>query len=174
MELKDILDEIVAPPTFYGKVLEQIKKLSADRGLEFVAEAKEEWELKTFVQPRRRTFFGIEDKGKNRAILGMVLVPDPAREYSDLAWNRIEEPLRNKLSSFEKNGYEGTVFVCVLMQVWEADKRTILVPLKELERVKRYRDTGDFRIKRDGGQFFLETPKWEDNIKLKDRLEEYV
>jgi hypothetical protein len=40
-------------------------------------------ELNSFVGPRRRTFFGIDDKKNKRAILGMVLVPNPTREYSD-------------------------------------------------------------------------------------------
>ena len=157
---------------YYRKVLEEIKRLSEERGLEFIYQAKEGWELSSFAQPRRRTFFGIDDKKNKRAILGMALVPEPTRKHSDLAWNRFEPPLREKLSKLQKTGHEGSAIACVLVQIWESDKRTIVIPLKELDRIKRFRDTGDFRVKKDSGEFVLETPRWEDNIRLKNRLEE--
>lgn len=102
----------------------------------------------------------------------MVFVPDPSREHSDQAWNRIEPPLREKLLRLEKVGHEGSVISCVLLQVWESDKWTIIIPLKELLRLKTFRDTGDFRMKKDSGDFVLKTPRWEDNIRLKNRWEE--
>lgn len=157
---------------YYKKILDLIKRLSEERGLEFVSQAKEGWELNSFVRPRRRTFFGIDDRKSKRAILGMVLVPEPTREYSNLAWNRFEPPLREKLAKLEKNGHEGSAIACVLVQIWESDKRTIVIPLKELDRIKRFRDTGDFRVKKDSGEFVLETPRWEENIRLKNRVEE--
>jgi hypothetical protein len=174
MELREVLSSLDPEDQYYRKVLEEIKKLSEERGLEFVFQAKEGWELNSFVQPRKRTFFGIDDKKNKRAILGMILVPEPNRAYSDQAWNRIEPPLREKLSRLEKAGHDGSAITCVLVQVWESDKRTIVIPLKELDRIKRFRDTGDFRVKKDGGEFLLETPRWEDNIRLKNRLEELV
>jgi len=163
-----------SPPEdrYYRNVLGEIKKLSEERGLEFVSQAKDGWDLNSFVQPRKRIFFGIADKGNKRAILGMVFVPDPKREYSDQAWNRFEPPLRERLSRLEKMGHDGSAITCVLVQVWESAKRTIVIPLKELDRVKRFRDTGDFRVKKDSGEFVLETQRWEDIIRLKNRLEE--
>jgi hypothetical protein len=172
MELGEVLSSLGPEDKYYRKVLEEIKKLSEERGLDFVSQAKEGWELNSFVRPRRRTFFGIDDKKNKRTILGMVLVPEPKREYSDQAWNRVEPPLREKLSKFENTGYEGSAISCVLVQVWESDKRTIVIPLKELDRIKRFRETGDFRVKKDSGEFVLETPRWEDNVRLKNRLEE--
>ena len=172
MELEEVLSSLAPEDQYYRKVLEKIKKLSEERGLEFVSQAKEGWELTAFVRPRRRTFFGIDDKKNKRAILGMVLVPEPTREYVDQAWNRFERPLREKLSKLEKAGHEGSAISCVLVQVWESDKRTILIPLKELDRIKGFRDTGDFKVKKDSGEFLLETPRWDDNIRLKNRLEE--
>ena len=126
------------------------------------------------MRPRRRTFFGVDDKKNKRAILGMVLVPEPTREYSNLAWNRFELLLREKLAKLVKNGHEGSAISCVLVQIWEAEKRAVVIPLKDLNRVKSFRDTGDFRVKKDSGEFVLETPKWEDNIRLKNRLEELL
>jgi len=172
MELGEVLSMLIPENYYYRKVFAEIKKLSEERGLEFVSQAKEGWELNSFVRPRKRTFFGVDDKKNNRAILGVVLVPEPAREYSNLAWNRFEPPLREKLAKFEKNGHEGSVISCVLVQILEAEKRTIVIPLKDLDRVKRFRDTGDFRVKKDSGEFVLETQRWEDNIRLKNRLEE--
>jgi hypothetical protein len=171
MELRDVLSILTPEDQYYRKVLEEIKKQSEERGLEFISQAKEGWELSSFAQPRRRTFFGIDDKKSKRAILGMILVPDPKREYSDQAWNRFEPLLREKLARLEKTGHDGSAITCVLVQVWESDKRTIVIPLKELDRVKRFRDTGGFRVKKDSGEFVLETPRWEDNIRLKSRLE---
>ena len=166
-ELRDILAEVRGPEPFHGKVLCQLKELAEARGCEFV-EGKEEWGLTSFVRPRKRTFFGIEDKTKGRAILGVILVPTPKREHSDQAWNRIEPPLRDKLLSFET----GSMITCLFLQVWEAERRVVLIPLNELKKLKGFRDTGDFNIKkRDGREFFLVTPRWEDNIKLKDSLD---
>ena len=172
MGLGEVLSSLDPEDQYYKKILEQIKRLSEERGLEFISQAKEGWELSNFVQPRRRTFFGIDDKKNKRAILGMVLVPEPAREHSNLAWNRFEPTLREKLAKLEKNGHEGSAISCVLVQIWESDKRAIVIPLKELNRIKIFRDKGDFRVKKDSGEFVLETPRWEDNIRLKNRLEE--
>ncbi len=172
MDLGEALSSLDPGDHYYRKVLEEIKRLSEERGLEFVSQAKEGWELTSFVRPRRRTFFGIDDKKNKRAIVGMVLVPEPTREHSNLAWNRFESPLREKLARFQRNGHEGSAISCVLVQIWESDKRAIVIPLKELEGVKSFRDTGDFRVKKDSGEYVLETPRWDDNIRLKNRLEE--
>ncbi|WHZ23158.1 MAG: hypothetical protein OJF47_002270 [Nitrospira sp.] len=172
MDLGEVLSSLEPTDHYYGKVLEEIKRLSEERGVEFVSQAKEGWELANFVRPRKRTFFGIEDKKNKRAIVGMLLVPEPTREHSNLAWNRFEPPLREKLAKLEKNGHEGSAISCVLVQIWETEKRAIVIPLKDLDRVKSFRDTGDFRVKKDSGEFVLETPRWEDNIKLKSRLAE--
>jgi len=174
MELRDAIASMKGPPTFYEKVLEELKRLSEARGLEFLSEGKEEWGLHSLVRPGKRTFFCIEDKERKRAILVLILVPDPKRIHSETAWNRIEEPLRVKLSNFERNGYEGGTIKCVLAQVWETEKRIILLPLKELSCLKKFRDTGDFHVKKDGGVFVLQTPRWEDNVKLRDGLEDLL
>ena len=166
-DLRDILAEMRGPESFAGKVLAQLKELAEVRGCEF-AEKKEEWELTSFVGPGKRTFFGIEDKTKGKAILGVIVVPDPKREQSDSAWNRIEAQLRDKLSSLES----GSMITCLFLQVWEEDKRVVLIPLNELKRLKGFRDTGDFHVKRDGGEFFLVTPRWDDPIKLKTGVEQ--
>ena len=165
-DLRDILAEMREPEPYHGKVLVQLKEIAEGRGCEF-AEGKEEWELTSFVRPGKRTFFGIEDKTKGKSILGVIVVPDPKREYSDRAWNRIEAPLRHKLLSFEI----GLMISCLFLQIWEEDKRVVLIPLNELKKLKGFRDTGNFNVKRDGREFFLVTPRWEDNIKLKDSLD---
>jgi hypothetical protein len=124
------------------------------------------------VRPRRRTFFGIDDKKNKRAILGMVLDPNPTREYSDQAWNRIGPPLREKLTSLRIRGMKVFTISCVFVQVLDSGKRIIVIPLKELGCSMRFSDTGDFRVKKDGGDFVLETPRLKDNVRLKNRLEE--
>lgn len=106
------------------------------------------------------------------AILAVVLVPKPEREHSYTAWNRLEAPLREKLLGFERNGYSEGAISCQIVQVWETDKRVILVPLKLLDSLKGFRDKGNFTIKKDSEGYTLVTPRWEENIKLKDRLED--
>ena len=123
------------------------------------------------MQPRKRTLFWIEDKTKRRALIGVILVPEPKREYADRAWNRITD-LRNKLLNFERDGYSGGTIACVILQVWEEDEEVVLIPLKELTRVKEFRDKGSFHVKKDAGEFFLVTPRWDDNIKLRNGLED--
>jgi hypothetical protein len=170
--LKDILGPKGEEEPYYSKILGELTRRSREAGFEFLSEAKEDWEVSIFVRPGRRIFFGVEEKTKNHAILGIIVVPDPKREYSDLAWNRIEKPLKEKLLNFETNGHKGEKLSCVFLQVWEANKRCILIPYKQLTRVKRFGDTGDFRVKRDGAEFFLETPRGEDNIKLSSHLDD--
>jgi hypothetical protein len=155
---------------FYNKVLVELKKLTEARDLEFISDANEEWQLSSYVQPGRRTFCEVEDARAHRAVLGMLLVPNPTREFSDQAWNRIEEPLREKLLNFERNGQGELSITCTILQVWETDERVVLIPLKDLNRLKRFRATGDFKVKRASGEFVLETPRWDDNIRLHDRL----
>lgn len=171
MELKDIIAGMEGHATFSQTVLEELRRLTEEKCLEFGVE-KQEWELHPYVQPGKRTFFSIEDKKGKRAIIGMILVPNPKRMHSDKAWNRIEEPLRDKLSNFERNGLAGETIKCILVQIWETQRRIVLVPLKELNRVREFRDSGDFHIKEESGEFFLQTPRWDENIRLKDRLDD--
>jgi len=51
-----------------------------------------------------------------------------------------------------------------------------LVPAKELQNTKAYRDTGNFSILKNCGEFKLQTVKrnGEAEIKLRDRLEELL
>ncbi|MER3425243.1 MAG: hypothetical protein C4293_20470 [Nitrospiraceae bacterium] len=102
----------------------------------------------------------------------MILVPNPERKHSDRAWNRIEDSLKERLSRLERNGHSGTKVSCIFLQAWEEEKLTILIPFRDLLRLKTFRDSGDFTVRREGLQFFLITPTWEENIKLKSRLED--
>ena len=70
MDIGDVLSSLDSKDQYYRKVIEEIKKLSERRELEFVSQAKEVWDLNSFIQPSRRTFFGIDDKKNKRAILG--------------------------------------------------------------------------------------------------------
>jgi hypothetical protein len=46
-----------------------------------------------------------------------------------------------------------------------------LIPLNEAKKIKGFRESGDFHVKKEAGQFFLVTPRWDDNIRLKDNLD---
>jgi hypothetical protein len=72
----------------------------------------------------------------------------------------------------ERAGHEGQRISVVIVSLWERERATVLIPRKLLERLNRYRNTGDFRVKKDCGEFVLETPRDEENYKLKDRLED--
>jgi hypothetical protein len=105
----------------------------------------------------------------------MIVVPEPERDYSDRAWNRFPPPLRRKIEDLERDGYEGKRLSVVIIQVWERERATVLVP-KELQNTKAYRDTGNFSILKNCGEFELQTVKrnGEAEIKLRDRLEELL
>ncbi len=47
----------------------------------------------------------------------------------------------------------------------------VLIPLNEAKKIKGFRESGDFHVKKEAGQFFLVTPRWDDNIRLKDNLD---
>ena len=156
---------------YYDSVLERLKVLSDEHGLDFHPETTErfEWMLRVLLAPRIRKRFALE--GKSSAIVGMILVPEPSRKHDDVAWNRFEKSLRLRIEQIERDGYDGKGLSIVIVQVWERERSTVVLPHRELEKTKRYRDTGNFKIKNDCGEFFLETAAYEATVKLSNRLE---
>jgi len=98
--------------------------------------------------------------------LGILFVPEPGRKHSYLAWNRIDEPMRSKIIELKKTGWREQIIRFTLIQAWENERRTVLIPLRALIKVSKFMETGDFRVKQDGTMFCLETPRGEENITL--------
>ena len=103
-------------------------------------------------------------------VLGIIFVPEPERKHSDVAWNRIDERLRSKLRDLESRGWREKRISLTLIQVWENERRIVLLPLKTLQKVSAFTKTGDFRVKQDGAMFFLPTPRGEEPIYLSTSL----
>ena len=113
-------------------------------------------------------------EGEHTAIVGMIVVPEPNRKHFNEAWNRFDPPLPSRLSQIERDGHDGKRLAVVTIQVWERERATVLIPIKDLERTKKYRDTGNFKVLKDCGEFRLQTARSESEVKLKDRLEQLV
>jgi len=147
--------------------LNKIKAEADKRGLKFLPDAPSElaWTMEALsVRPRNRTWYGIE--GNKAMALGIIFVPEPGRKHADIAWNRIDEPIRSKLIELENHGWREQTIRFTLIQVWENERRTVLIPLKTVLTVSTFMNTGDFRVKQDGAMFVLATPRGEENIAL--------
>jgi hypothetical protein len=156
---------------YYDSVLGQLKKLAEIRGLVFEPSPKAgfEWLLEVGVNPGKRTFFSMEGTGSG--VVGMVVVPDIDREHSNRAWNRIEPPQRYKLQQLEWNGYEGKRVAFTLLQVWEDERASVLIPLGDLFKLKVFKGKGNFTVKKEGKRFSLITPRWDSPMELKTGTE---
>ena len=121
------------------------------------------------IQPGVRHSFGIE--GDLSMLVGFIIVPDPKREHSEKAWNRFDQNLRERFAKAEQDGYQGKSLSFVIIQIWEGEKCCVLIPCKELNRIRKFRETGDFTVLKDCGEFFLQMPRDEPNIRLTHRLE---
>lgn len=122
------------------------------------------------VQPGVRHSFGIE--GNRSVLVGFIIIPDPKRKHSDKAWNRFDQDLRERIAKAEQEGYQGKSLSFVIIQIWEEEKRCVLISFKELDRILAFRQTGDFTVLKDCGEFFLQKLSYEPKIRLKDRLEQ--
>lgn len=152
--------------SYYDGVLPELKKLAEERGLVFEPSPKPgfEWLLDIEASPGKRSFFSIE--GPDTGVVGMVSVPALDREHSSKAWNRIESPQRYNLQRLEWNGYGGKKVAFTLLQIWEDEQASVLIPLRELFKLKVFKDKGNFTVKRVGREFFLVTPRGDSPIPL--------
>lgn len=157
--------------SYYEGVLPELKKLAEERNCIFAPSPKPgfEWLLDIEASPGKRSFFSIEctDSG----VVGMVSVPALDREHSSIAWNRIEPPKTYKLQRLEWNGYGGKKVVFALLQIWEDECASALIPLRELFKLKVFKDKGNFTVKKDGREFFLVTPRGDSPITLRTGTE---
>ncbi len=122
------------------------------------------------VQPGVRHPFGIE--GDLSVLVGFIVIPAPERKHSDKAWNRFDQDLRKRITKAEQEGYQGKSLSFVIIQIWEGEKRCVLIPFKELDTIPNFRETGNFTVLKDCSEFFLQKPSYEPRIRLKDRLEQ--
>ena len=152
--------------SYYDGVLPELKKLAEERGLVFEPSPKPgfEWLLDIVASPGKRSFFSIE--GNDAGVVGMVSVPALDREHSSKAWNRIEPPQRYNLQRLEWNGYGGKKVAFTLLQIWEDERASVLIPLRELFKLKVFKDKGNFTVKKEGREFFLVTPRGDSPISL--------
>jgi hypothetical protein len=122
------------------------------------------------VQHRVRHPFGIESDLS--MLVGFILIPKPERNLSDRALNRFDQDLRKRITKAEQEGYQGKSLSFVIIQIWEGEKRCVLIPFKELDTIPNFRETGNFTVLKDCSEFFLQKPSYEPRIRLKDRLEQ--
>ncbi len=54
----------------------------------------------------------------------------------------------------------------LLLQIWEEERVPVLIPLKELFKLKVFKDKGNFTPKKEGREFFLVTPRGDSPILL--------
>lgn len=152
--------------SYYDGVLPELKKLAEERNLVFKPSPKPgfEWLLDIEASPGKRSFYSIE--GTQSGVVGMVSVPALDREHSSKAWNRIEPAQRYNLQRLEWNGYEGKKVSFALLQIWEDERVSVLIPLRELFKLKVFKDKGNFTVKKEGREFFLVTPRGDSPIAL--------
>jgi hypothetical protein len=122
------------------------------------------------VRPRVRHPFGIESDLS--MLVGFILIPGPERNLSDRAWNRFDQDLCKRIAKAEQDGCQGKSLSFVIIQIWEREKRCVLIPFKELDTIPNFREKGNFTVLKDCGEFFLQKPWYEPKIRLKDRLEQ--
>jgi len=122
------------------------------------------------VQPGERIPFGIE--ADLSVLVGFIFTPEPKREQCEKAWNRFDQDLRERIAKAEQEGYQSKSLSFVIIQIWEREKRCVLISFKELDRILAFRQTGDFTVLKDCSEFFLQKPSHEPKIRLKDRLEQ--
>ncbi len=122
------------------------------------------------IQPGVRHSFGIE--GDLSVLVGFIVIPDPKRKYSDKAWNRFDQNLRERIAKAERKGHEDKPLSYIIIQIWEREKRCVLIPFKELDKIPKFRETGNFTVLKDCDEFFLQMSRDESNTRLKDRLEQ--
>ena len=96
----------------------------------------------------------------------MISIPARDRAHSGKAWNRIQPPQKYKLQRLEWNGYGGKKGVFALLQIWEEEGASVLIPLQELFKLKVFKGKGNFTVKRDGRDFCLVTPRGDSPIML--------
>ena len=157
---------------FYRTVVERLEPLAKKARLELhldVASSHFDWMKPLLINPGVKQSFYLE--GDKSAMVGMIVVPDPERKQSNKAWNRFDAPLPTHIEKLELDGYEGKRIAVVVIQVWERLRATVLIPARELRRTKTYRDTGTFTVVNNGGEFRIQTVRYEPEIKLKDKLE---
>jgi hypothetical protein len=159
---------------FYESIIERLQALTKDNGLIFHHESapRFEWMQILLVNPGVRRRFAIE--GEHSAIVGMIVVPKPGRKHSNEAWNRFDPPLPSRLSKIEREGHDGKRLVVVTVQIWERERTSVLIPVKDLERTRKYRETGNFKVLKDCGRFRLQTANFESEVRLKDRLDQLL
>ena len=157
--------------SYYDGFLPELKKRTEERSLIFAPSPKPgfEWLLDIEARPGKRSFFSIE--GATSGVVGMVSVPDIEREHSSQAWNRIKPPQTYKLQRLEWNGYEGKKVAFALFQIWEDERASVLIPLRELFKLKVFKDKGNFTVKKEGREFFLVTPRGDSPITLRTGTE---
>ena len=158
-------------PHYYEQILERLKSEAEKRDLNFLPEAPSElaWIVEVLgVRPRNRTWYGVE--GNMAMVLGVIFVPEPERKHNDVAWNRIDEPLRSKLRDLENHGWRDKRISLTLIQVWDNERRIVLIPLNTLQKVSAFTKMGDFRVKQDGAMYYLPMPRGEDPIYLSTSL----
>ena len=157
--------------SYYESVFPELKRFSEERGLDFTPSPKPgfEWLLTIEVNPGKRSFFSIE--GADSGVIGLVVVPASGREHSSRAWNRISPPQAYKLQCLEWNGYQGKKVAFTLLQVWEDEFASVLIPLKELFKLKVFKDKGNFTVNKDGREFHLVTPRGDSPIMLRTGIE---
>jgi hypothetical protein len=157
--------------SYYDGVIPELKKLAEERGLLFEPSPKPgfEWLLDIEANPGKRSFFSLE--GTDSGVVGVISIPALDREHSSKAWNRIEPPQKYKLQRLEWNGYGGKKVVFALLQIWEEERASVLIPLQELFKLKVFKDKGNFTVKKDGRDFCLVTPRGDSPIMLRTGIE---
>ena len=160
---------------FYMTVVERLEQVAnkASLDLHIAGESSRfDWMKLLLVNPRVKSRFSVE--GETSAIVGMIVVPDPERAHVNEGWNSFDPPDRSTIENLERDGYKGKKVAVVVIQVWERLHATVLIPAKQLRQTKRYRDTGNFRILNNGGEFRLQAARYEPEIRLKDRLQDLL
>jgi hypothetical protein len=159
---------------FYNQVLPELRKKTEERGHRFCSQGTPGTSMSELldelsVQPGVRFPFGIE--ANLSVLVGFIIIPDENRIHSEIAWNRFDQNLRERIARAERRGSQDKSLSCVIIQIWERERNCVLIPFKELDGILSFRRTGDFRVLKDCGEFFLKTPRDEPNIRLKDRLD---
>lgn len=162
---------------FYNQVFPGLQKKTEERGCRFYSRGTPRTLMSELldelsVQPRVRSPFGIEND--HSVLVGIIVIPKPERKHFGRAWNRFEPPMREKLKRAEQQGFKGKPLSFVVIQVWERERSCVLIPYKDLVSIPKFRETGNFTVLKDdgGGGYFLQKPRHEPKIRLKEHLEQ--
>jgi hypothetical protein len=160
---------------FYRTVVERLAQLAkkARFDVRIAGESSgSDWMKVLVVNPAVRLVFSVE--GETSGIVGMIVVPELEKEHINIARNRFNPPLPSNIEILEREGYDGKKLAVVVIQIWERVHATVLIPAKQLRNTKTYRDTGNFRVINNGGEFRLQAARYEPEIRLKDRLQDLL